>query len=258
MHLCNALIICHSWFKVMEATVPLLFTDVPPRYVCVQRAFNSWISPLQCTLINNSFQHRNVEIDVFIVGADNPNLQKMKEVSHSRNLGANILMFEEGRLLYTTSGAKITGIIVGNEGKLFEVYLMKISSVPMNEDECNSNKNCLHFVQVKDGFVSFPSLHLKHNDEIFICIRSTNDTFVNSESKTNLQNEIFERCSKKLKINDMPPSSTKINVRNSKNGFLSVTSFLDANWTIPDLNVPLLEYKYCIGKYFFSVTQGKK
>lgn len=234
----------------MEAIVPLLFTVVPPRYLCVQRAINSWISPLQCALINNSFQHRNSEINVFIIGAENPNLQRMKEISHSRNLGANILMFEAGSLLYTTSGAKITGIIVGNEGRLFEVYLMKISYVPMNEDECNLNKNCLHFVQIKDGFVSFPSLHLQHNDEIFICIRSTNDTFVISESKANLQNEIFERCSKKLKINDMPPSKTKINVKNSQNGFLSAASFLDANWTVPDLNVPLLEYKYCIGKYF--------
>lgn len=80
----------------MEATVPLLFTDVPPRYVCVQRAFNSWISPLQCTLINNSFQHRNVEIDVFIVGADNPNLQKMKKYPTVATLVPTYLCLRKG------------------------------------------------------------------------------------------------------------------------------------------------------------------
>lgn len=70
----------------------------------------------------------------------------MKKVFYSCNFGVNIFMFEEGCFLYIISGVKIIGIIVGNEGKLFEVYLMKISFVLMNEDECNLNKNCLYFV----------------------------------------------------------------------------------------------------------------
>lgn len=45
--------------------------------------------------------------------------------------------------------------------------------------------------------------------------------------------------------------SIKINVRNFKNGFFFVIFFLDVNWIVFDLNVSLLEYKYCIGKYFF-------
>lgn len=166
----------------------------------------------------------------------------MRTISHSSNLGTNVQSFENGNLLYTSSKTKFAGIIARNDGRQFEVYLMRRKLILRNKEDCDSSIHCLHYTQVQNGFITYPNLHVRHNDELFICVRTIEDLANRTEKQS-------EECSEKLKINDLPPSNVKINVKSSLNGYMSTTSVLDIEWTVPDLNVPLLEYRYSIGKY---------
>ena len=163
-------------------------------------------------------------------------------MSHSSNLGNNVQSLENGNLLYTSSKTKFAGIIARNDGRQFEAFLMKRKFLPKDKEDCDSNIHCLHYTKVQDGFITYPHLHVRHNDELFICVR-TNEDLANRTGKQS------EECSDKLMINDLPPSNVRINVKGSLNGYTSTNSVLDVEWTVPDLNVPLLEYRYCIGKY---------
>lgn len=220
-----------------------------PRYACVQNIYNSWMSPIQCTLIENTFIFGSNEIKFYFVDVNNPDLPKMRAMSHSRNVGVNILPFENGNLLFASSRTKLSGIIVGSEGYEFDVYLMKRSVIPENIEHCQFDASCLYIVHVKDGFVSFPGLHLKHGDEIFACIRSQNVSLADPGVEVEDVNKAIELCSTGLNINDLPPSTVNIDIKNAVNGYISDVSKLDLEWNVPHSSVTILEYKYCVGKH---------
>ncbi|XP_062567668.1 LOW QUALITY PROTEIN: uncharacterized protein LOC134229901 [Saccostrea cucullata] len=217
-----------------------------PRFACIEDTHNTLLSPVHCVLIQNTFSYGTNGVNIYLIDEKNPDLQKMKTMSHSRNIGANVLLFEKARLQFTTSETKVAGIIVGNQGYDFDVYLMTKNFIPASEEKCHSEKSCLEFIHANDGFITFHGLHLTHGDEIFVCTRSSRID-ANAEDTDNDIDEKIEICSEGLKINDSPPSAVDINIKNLVNGYTSDVSELDVEWNIPTLFVPLLEFQYCVG-----------
>ncbi|XP_061196785.1 uncharacterized protein LOC133205060 [Saccostrea echinata] len=231
----------------VNANLKTFIYRIPPRFACVQNTYNTLLSPVQCVLIQNTFSYGSNSMKIYLIDEKNPDLQKMRTMSHSQNLGANVLLFEKNSLRFTSSETKVAGIIVGSQGYDFDVYLMTKNFIPVSMEKCHSDKSCLHYSHAQDGFVSFPGLHLKHGWEIFVCVRSSRTSQAKPGDTDYEMDAVIEICSEGLKINNFPPSAVDIKIKNSFNGYTSDVSQLEVEWNIPTLYVPLLEYQYCVG-----------
>lgn len=170
---------------------------------------------------------------------------------HSSNIGTHLSLLHNAEVDFGTIDATVAGVLLHAVERNVTWYLMKERTFPQSGD-CDKETDCVHS-QISDcGYIYFDSHFVDRNRFYYICAYSGSTIFIR-ETFTEKLPEI-QSCSDGFVIDDTPPTTGKISVKNT-NGFLTDLSSIDIRWRGFDDNTDAekLGYPYRIKHFSYAI-----
>ena len=169
----------------------------------------------------------------------------------SRYIGDNLRLLHEEDIDFGTEHTDLVVVVLNGNHREVTWFLMTSRKLPTY---CAFTPECKSSATTSNGYIRFPRSKIRYNKIYYICAKAPESELI-TEYKTDRLPAI-QTCSNGFVLDNMPPTSGIINVKNV-NGYINSMSDFVVTWTGFDDNVDAISVGYASKIKSYGVEIGK-